>query len=71
VTPHTANIARWYQPDGAFVVVDQPVCELETDNASADVPASATGILRHLAQVGDAVTLTRPFMRIDPVIGNS
>ena len=42
-------------PAISAVKIDEPVCELETDKATADVPAPATGVLRHGAIEGDTV----------------
>ncbi|HVK12144.1 MAG TPA: biotin/lipoyl-containing protein, partial [Gemmataceae bacterium] len=51
------RIARWLKPDGAAVKRDETVCELETDKATADVPAPADGVLRHKAKEGDTVQI--------------
>ena len=51
------RIARWLKPDGAAVRRDETVCELETDKATADVPAPADGVLRHKAREGDTVQI--------------
>lgn len=51
------RIARWLKPDGAAVKIDEPVCELETDKATAEVPAPANGVLKHGAKEGQAVAV--------------
>ena len=61
-----ATLVRWLKPDGAFVHEDEPICELETDKANVDLPADATGVLRHLMREGDAVTPDSEIARIDP-----
>ena len=38
---------------GASVQRDESVCELETDKATAEVPAPAAGVLHHAAKEGD------------------
>jgi 2-oxoglutarate dehydrogenase E2 component (dihydrolipoamide succinyltransferase) len=51
------RISRWLKPDGASVQRDESVCELETDKATAEVPAPAAGVLRHGAKEGDTVQI--------------
>jgi 2-oxoglutarate dehydrogenase E2 component (dihydrolipoamide succinyltransferase) len=60
------RLARWLKPDGAAVRRDETVCELETDKATAEVPAPAAGVLRHAAKEGDTVTIGAVIGRIDP-----
>src|SRR5262245_63699113 len=59
------RIARWVKPDGATVRRDETVCELETDKATADVPAPAAGVLRHGAKEGDTVSIGAVIGSID------
>jgi 2-oxoglutarate dehydrogenase E2 component (dihydrolipoamide succinyltransferase) len=61
------TLARWYRDDGEIVRKDEPICEIETDKASADIPAEKDGILRHLAKVGDIVRIGEKVARIDPI----
>jgi pyruvate/2-oxoglutarate dehydrogenase complex dihydrolipoamide acyltransferase (E2) component len=63
-------LVRWLKPDGGMVYIDEPIAELETEKASIDIPAWATGILRHIAKEGDRLTIAtveHQFARIDPV----
>src|SRR5436305_5883097 len=60
------RIARWIKPDGATVRRDETVCELETDKATAEVPAPAAGVLRHAAREGDTVSIGAVIGSIDP-----
>src|SRR5947208_10163138 len=60
------RIARWVKPDGATVRRDDIVCELETDKATAEVPAPAAGVLRHAAKEGDTVSIGAVIGSIDP-----
>jgi 2-oxoglutarate dehydrogenase E2 component (dihydrolipoamide succinyltransferase) len=60
------RIARWLKPDGASVQRDEMVCELETDKATAEVPAPAAGVLRHGAREGDTVSIGAVIGSIDP-----
>ena len=59
------RVARWLKADGAAVKVDEVVCELETDKATAEVAAPATGVLRHGAKEGDTVAIGATIGRID------
>ena len=60
------RIARWLKPDGSAVKRDEMVCELETDKATAEVPAPADGVLRHKAKEGDTVQIGAVIGGIDP-----
>jgi 2-oxoglutarate dehydrogenase E2 component (dihydrolipoamide succinyltransferase) len=60
------RISRWLKPDGATVQRDDMVCELETDKATAEVPAPAAGVLRHVAKAGDTVSIGAVIGTIDP-----
>jgi pyruvate/2-oxoglutarate dehydrogenase complex dihydrolipoamide acyltransferase (E2) component len=50
-----ATLVRWYVPNGAKVEADQPVCEIETEQASADIAAPRAGILLRLQFEGDTI----------------
>jgi 2-oxoglutarate dehydrogenase E2 component (dihydrolipoamide succinyltransferase) len=60
------RLARWLKPDGASVQRDEMVCELETDKATAEVPAPAAGVLKHVAKEGDTVRIGAVIGSIDP-----
>ena len=46
------TLLRWLQPSGASVEAGEPVAEMETEKALADVSAPASGILHHVATPG-------------------
>ena len=50
-----AEIVRWLKDDGASVVVDEPIAEIETDKATAELPAPASGVLQVLVAAGSTV----------------
>lgn len=53
-----ATILAWHKAIGEHVEVDEPLCEIETDKAVADVPAPAAGTLAEvLAQPGETVAI--------------
>jgi len=60
-----AVLLSWRKADGQAVSADEPICELETDKANADLPAPAAGVLRHLVQAGQTVTVGQAIARID------
>ena len=40
-------LSRWLKPDGSAVKSGDPIFEIETDKASAIVPAPSAGTLKH------------------------
>ena len=40
-----ATIAQWYKKPGEAVAMDEPLCELETDKVTIEVPAQMAGVL--------------------------
>ncbi|MFN0011618.1 MAG: 2-oxoglutarate dehydrogenase complex dihydrolipoyllysine-residue succinyltransferase [Phycisphaerales bacterium] len=53
----TGVIARWIKAEGEVVNRDEPVLELETDKITAEIPAPATGRVKHAAKAGDTVAV--------------
>jgi pyruvate dehydrogenase E2 component (dihydrolipoamide acetyltransferase) len=55
-TTDTLRLVEWYRREGETVTKDEPLFAVETDKATLDVEAPATGILRHVsAQPGDEI----------------
>ncbi len=51
-----ATVAQWYKQPGEAIALDEPLCELETDKVSIEVPASSAGVLQDvLAEQGATV----------------
>jgi 2-oxoglutarate dehydrogenase E2 component (dihydrolipoamide succinyltransferase) len=50
-------LARWLKPNGAFVQANEVVCELETDKASLEVRAPASGTLTITVAEGQKVAV--------------
>ena len=51
-----ATIAQWYKKPGEAVAMDEPLCELETDKVTIEVPAQSAGVLAEvLAEEGSTV----------------
>jgi 2-oxoglutarate dehydrogenase E2 component (dihydrolipoamide succinyltransferase) len=60
------RIARWMKPTGSAVKLDEPLFEIETDKASAEVPAPAAGVLTITVQAGEIVKVGATVATIDP-----
>ncbi|MBI1237711.1 MAG: 2-oxoglutarate dehydrogenase complex dihydrolipoyllysine-residue succinyltransferase [Alphaproteobacteria bacterium] len=51
-----ATVAKWFKKPGETVKADEPLCELETDKVTVEVPAPASGVLSEIiAQEGATV----------------
>jgi 2-oxoglutarate dehydrogenase E2 component (dihydrolipoamide succinyltransferase) len=59
------RIAKWYQPDGATVRVDDPLFELESDKTAQTIVAPVAGVLKHRANEGDVVPVGAVVAEID------
>jgi 2-oxoglutarate dehydrogenase E2 component (dihydrolipoamide succinyltransferase) len=51
------TIERWFKPNGSFVKLNEPVCELGTDKAAQEIYAPATGTLTILVPEGTKVAI--------------
>jgi len=51
-----ATVAQWYKKPGESVSADEPLCELETDKVTIEVPAPSAGVMGDLA-VEDGATV--------------
>src|SRR5437764_8650439 len=60
------SIARWIKSDGAAVQQDEPIFELETEKATQEVPAPASGVLRVKVQAGERVAIGSVVGTIEP-----
>ncbi len=58
-------ISAWTVADGAYVERDQTVLELETDKVTMEVPAPASGVVKHSANEGDEVDVGAAVGEID------
>jgi 2-oxoglutarate dehydrogenase E2 component (dihydrolipoamide succinyltransferase) len=43
-----ATVAKWLKNAGDSVTVDEPICELETDKVTVEVPAPSSGIIAEI-----------------------
>jgi 2-oxoglutarate dehydrogenase E2 component (dihydrolipoamide succinyltransferase) len=60
------TISRWLKKDGDFVRAEEPVFELETDKATTNVPAPASGTLHVGVPEGQTVQIGAVVGQIDP-----
>ena len=51
-----ATVGQWVKQAGDAVAIDEPLCELETDKVTVEVPAPAAGVLASIA-VNDGDTV--------------
>jgi len=61
------TIARWLKKDGDVVRVEEPILELETEKATADIPSPAAGVLRIAVAEGETVPVGSVVGRIEEV----
>ena len=60
-------LARWLKKDGAYVKLDEPIVEMETDKATQDVPSPAAGVLRIAVPEGTTIAVGAVIGRIESV----
>jgi 2-oxoglutarate dehydrogenase E2 component (dihydrolipoamide succinyltransferase) len=59
------TIASWLKQDGDFVEMDEVICELESDKATFELGAEASGTLKIKAQEGDTLEIGALICEID------
>lgn len=59
------TLSQWLKADGAYVALDEPICEFESDKATLEFPAEAAGKLIHVAAAGDDLAIGALVARID------
>jgi 2-oxoglutarate dehydrogenase E2 component (dihydrolipoamide succinyltransferase) len=59
------EIAQWLVEDGDYVEKDQPIAEIDSDKATLELPAEASGIITLKAEEGDAVAVGAVVCLID------
>lgn len=58
-------IGTWLKKDGDFVKQDEGLCEVETDKATQELPAEASGILRIVAETGTTLQIGELICKIE------
>lgn len=59
------EIAQWLVEDGDYVEKDQAIAEVDSDKATLELPAEASGIITLKAEEGDAVAVGAVICHID------
>ena len=59
------EIATWLVKDGDYVEKDQAIAEVDSDKATLELPAEASGIITLKAEEGDAVAVGSVICLID------
>jgi len=59
------TLSQWLKEDGAYVERDEPICEFESDKATLEFPAEASGRLIHVAKEGDDLEIGALVAKID------
>ena len=59
------TLSQWLKKDGDIIKLDEPICEFESDKATLEFPAEASGRLIHVAQEGDDLAIGALVARID------
>lgn len=65
------TLANWIKKDGDFVTMDEIIAEVDSDKATFELPAEATGILRHVAKEGDVLEIGGLICKIEISEGGS
>lgn len=59
------TLSQWLKKNGEYVKIDEPICEFESDKATLEFPAEASGKLIYVANEGDDLTIGALVARID------
>ena len=59
------TLSKWLVEDGAYVKLDDPICEFESDKATLEFPAEASGKLIHAAAEDDDLEIGALVAKID------
>src|SRR5258705_5233206 len=60
-----AVLLQWLKNEGDHVAVDEPICELESDKATVDLPAPTSGILHPKKKAGETAHVGEVIAQID------
>jgi 2-oxoglutarate dehydrogenase E2 component (dihydrolipoamide succinyltransferase) len=59
------TLSQWLKKNGEYVKMDEPICEFESDKATLEFPAEASGILIYVAKEGDDIEIGGLVAKID------
>lgn len=63
------TLSQWLKADGAYIALDEPICEFESDKATLEFPAEAAGKLIYVAAEGDDLAIGAVVAKIDTSVG--
>ena len=63
------TLANWIKNDGDYVKLDEIIAEVDSDKATFELPAEASGILRHVAAEGDVLEIGGMICKIEVTEG--
>jgi len=64
------TLSQWLKEDGAYVKLDEPICEFESDKATLEFPAEAEGKLIYVASEDDDLEIGALVAKIDTSVAN-
>lgn len=59
------TLSQWLKADGEYVNIDEPICEFESDKATLEFPAEASGKIIHVAAEDDDLEIGALVAKID------
>ncbi len=59
------TLSQWLVEDGAYIKIDEPICEFESDKATLEFPAEASGKIIHVAKEDDDLEIGALVAKID------
>lgn len=59
------TLSQWLKENGSYVSLDEPICEFESDKATLEFPAEASGVLTWIASEGDDLEIGALVAKID------
>lgn len=65
------TLSSWIKEDGAYVELDEIICEFESDKATVEVPAEKAGKLIWVAQEDDDIAIGGVYAKIDTSVAPS
>ncbi|HEX5103177.1 MAG TPA: 2-oxoglutarate dehydrogenase complex dihydrolipoyllysine-residue succinyltransferase [Pirellulaceae bacterium] len=65
-----AILTQWLKAEGDEVAADEPICELESDKATVDLPAPAAGVLHRVKAAGETARVGEVIAEIKPLSGS-
>ncbi len=64
------TLSQWLKKDGDYIQIDEPICEFESDKATLEFPAEASGKLIFVAKEGDDLAIGALVAQIDTSVSN-